>query len=447
MPNLALRLIPALGIVFAGALAAQTPASPRHADVEGDVVSSVDGKPIEGARVKLESGALRGEARYAKADAEGHFQFPNVAFGTYKLSAEGRGCSPGSTSVRLLSSDRPAVKIALTPYGVIRGRLTDPNGAAFPYTFVTVMTPRPIPAGKATPMMAYPLPGGQSQLVRVDSAFPDDRGEFSVIVQPGTYYLLAGDNADRATWDPTYRNTFYPHTSELAAAKAILVAPGAHVRADIEIVQLTGARLTGQIVHPPLPAPETGVRFSTSVVLRPEHDVTNTGPTGSATGVDRYELQNVPPGKYTLLAVVSEHHDGSGERAKPIFGIQRHVEIGTRDTSADVELAALPEISGAVTFAEGCTPMPLRLSILNWPWGDAPDTITGSNGEFVIAPKFPGIVQWFRVSPVSGGDPPPVLRSARLGDRDILQDGFEYPPAQEAPLRLTVSCAATRRLP
>jgi hypothetical protein len=280
-------------------------------------------------------------------------------------------------------------------------------------------------------------------LVHAFATSPDDRGEFSVVVPPGTYYLLVGDNADRSTWDPTYRNTFYPHTSDLAAAKAIQVAPGARVRTDIEIVQLTGARLTGQIVHPPLPPGETGARFSTSVAMRPEHDVTNTGPTGSPTTEDRYEFQNVPPGKYTLFAVVSEYHDGSDVRAKPIFAMRRQVEIGARDAIVDIELVALPEIPGTVTFAEGCAPMLLRLDILNWPYGDSLETLTGSNGEFVIAPKFPGTLEWFRVSPLSSGDAIPVLRAARLGDRDVLRDGFDYPPAKPETLQLTVSCRTT----
>jgi hypothetical protein len=175
--------------------------------------------------------------------------------------------------------------------------------------------------------------------------------------------------------------------------------------------------------------------------------VANTGPTGSPTTEDRYEFQNVPPGKYTLFGVVSEYHDGLGKRPKPIFAIKRQVEIGTRDAILDIELVSLPEISGTVIFAEGCAPIPLRLSFVNWPWGDSPDTITGSNGEFVIAPIFPGTVQLYRVLPVSSDDAVPVLRSARLGDRDVLRDGFDYPPAKQESLQLMVSCRATGRLP
>jgi hypothetical protein len=102
-----------------------------------------------------------------------------------------------------------------------------------------------------------------------------------------------------------------------AAAKAIEVAPGQRVRADIQIARTAGIRLTGQIVHSLLPPGDSGALVSTSVFMRPEHDLTDNGPTGSVTG-DRYEFTNVLPGTYTFFAVTHESHSGPGGSHTPV---------------------------------------------------------------------------------------------------------------------------------
>ncbi len=180
--------------------------------------------------------------------------------------------------------------------------------------------------------------------------------------------------------------------------------------------------------------------------MRPMYDVTNTGPTGSAAG-DRYEFQDVLPGKYNFMAVVSEYRDGAAGRPRPLFAMQQQIEVGAKDLDLAVELTALPEIAGTVTFDAGCAPVPLRITMFNYPWGQSPDTMTGPDGGFTISAKYPGRVELYQVLPAADGDAPVRLLSARLGDRDVLRGGFEYPPAKAGPLSLTVSCPATRRLP
>ena len=83
-----------IGIVFAVPLTGQS-------NLDGDIVNSPGGGPAAGAHVKLDSRSVPDDPRYTRADTKGHFQFPNVPFGAYTLTAEGVGCLPSVTKVRV----------------------------------------------------------------------------------------------------------------------------------------------------------------------------------------------------------------------------------------------------------------------------------------------------------------------------------------------------------
>ena len=196
-------------LLLAGSLAGQTPAARPHSDVEGDVINSATGEPIGGARVKLSIRGSLADALYGKTDAKGHFRIPDVPAGRYQVWAEANGCMRGVLEATAPAAGAP-LRLALTPYGVIGARLTDPNGRPYPYTFVHILALRQIPTGTAGYSRAFPGPDGQHEWDSRYTGWPDDRGEFTTMVEPGTYHLVAGDNANSNTWDRSYRRTFYP---------------------------------------------------------------------------------------------------------------------------------------------------------------------------------------------------------------------------------------------
>src|SRR5580692_10043566 len=80
------RFLPALVAALSSiALFGQTPAEVR-ALIDGNVVDQASNGPLKTARVKLEKG--NDEPIYTKADAQGHFSFPNLQPGTYTLTVQ-----------------------------------------------------------------------------------------------------------------------------------------------------------------------------------------------------------------------------------------------------------------------------------------------------------------------------------------------------------------------
>ena len=428
--------------LLASSLTGQPPGARAHSEVEGDVVNSVSGVPVAGARVKLAI-PRSADALYSKTDAQGHFRIPDVPGGYYQLDAEAVGCSRSSTMTSVPA--RKPLHVTLIPYSVIGGRLTDPNGKPFPYTYIRILALRPTLGGRAGSSGTFPAADEKHEWALRATAWPDDRGEFSSVLEPGSYYLLAGNMADPGTWDRTYRPTFYPGVEQFSAAKAIEVAPGQHVRADIAILQSTGVRLTGRIVHPPLPPAEAGQSFQTYVSLRSEHDLTRNS-TNATTAGDRYAFENVSPGKYLLTAIVASLHEGPFGNSGTLFAVKREVDVGARDTDLALELGALQEIEGSVAFDAGCAPAPLRIGTVNYSAGEGPDIETAPDGRFRLPAGPPGRVM-LRIIPTTSSQGPLRLTSVRMGDREVPVDGFEYPPVAPAALRLTVSCPDTRRLP
>lgn len=216
------------------------------------------------------------------------------------------------------------------------------------------------------------------------------------------------------------------------------------MHADFGILQTTGVRLTGRIVHPPLPTAEAGEEFHTNVSMRPDHDVANTGPSAIVTG-DRYEIENVAAGKYLLTAVVNKFRS-EPLGSKTVFAIKREVDVGAQDIDLALELGALPEMEGSVVFEAGCTPTPVRVGSMNYPAGDGPAVAVAQDGRFRLPAQSPGRVL-LRVTRDSDSNDFLRLMSVRMGDRESPADGFEYPPVAPAALRVVVGCPATRRLP
>lgn len=108
--------------------------------VEGDVNDSTTNKPIAGARVRLQAGAL---ALFSRCDANGHFEFQGVPFGTHAVTVERPGYTSASGKARLSPNRiRAEVHVSLQPYAVISGKITDSAGAPLEGVNVELLTVR-----------------------------------------------------------------------------------------------------------------------------------------------------------------------------------------------------------------------------------------------------------------------------------------------------------------
>jgi protocatechuate 3,4-dioxygenase beta subunit len=417
---------------------------PTPAIVEGTVIDAGTGAPIAGARVKLDFGRdSPDEPLFTRTGPEGRFEFSVPPHAGYTIFAQARGYFVEQRA----SADgalRASVRLPLTAYAAISGQVTDPYGVPLPEAEVDVLQKRAAGSSGASSPLVQTVAGGQFELVHKAQIRADDLGRFRAArLEPGSYYVVAttpqrlGALAD---WEPTYRPTYYPGAADPLSAKPLELAAGARAQADIRILRLTGVRIAGHLTKPP-----SSEQVYTQVTIVPqEKHVLNGVRRAAAAKADEWEILNVLPGKYTLLALTTAVGDNRYS-VRPVFGALENIEVRDREmTGIEVALSPLPDLAGTVTFAQGCKPVPLRIRpqpsvFLSMLPGEA---IPAADGTFALNRLTPGRYTLYVESLTSFQRPE---TSVRLGDREIPKEGFEVPLAGPGTLRVTVSCEGAGR--
>jgi hypothetical protein len=462
MPTCLRRAFPLLG--FCAVLFAQTPSPtrPRTGAVEGDVTDSVTQKPIAGARVTPQGG-LR--ALFTRCDANGRFQFQAVPLGEYQAAADqpgymGFGQPP--VAVRLSSGNaRAQVHILLPPRGVVSGRIVDSADVPIERMTVELLELRAINAKPASPpaIMRDPefaprrdtLEGGE--LVVVAGAQTNDLGEYRFAhVAPGTYYVYAWTDEGPEDHEKTARRTYYPHALRAESARPVAVSAGQEVsNIDIQAIIQPYLWVSGHVV-PPVPRSRSGSPVSTSAVAwRPKAPAEELSP-GFFTD-DAFELGNFLPGPYVIVAVTTDQsHTGH-----PLLAGRRTIEVPDKDLDG-VEIPMQPpvDLKGAVVFDKTCPAVPVSIEP-SFDTGIAsfnqlvrsarlgpidPQVAAAATGTFTLRSLVPAT---YRLAihprpPRTATNLRYSVASAKLGDRDVLRDGFEVTGQPPGTLRISIAC-------
>ena len=427
-------------------------AAAPQAALEGRAVNAVDGAPLAGARVQI--AAYPGEPIYAKADAQGHFQFPNLAFGQYSLNAEHPGFlrtheprnshggfrlvdlvlpntgppgmfamgtfdMPGlGTLTKSIGADgvlRAMVTIPLTPYAVIAGKITEPGGVERAGTGVSILSKQ---GDTFTTITTVPA---------------DDRGDYRAArLAPGTYYVMADLYSQWRTIPANLRTTYYPRALDAASATPLTVTAGQQARADIQMrCNCGGAKVSGKVT----PA-DDDTTLTKVMLYQPEVEGK---PNDQLAFVKNGEfaMWHVQPGRYTLLALTRAKDANSNPTGKPLAGALQQVEVGDQDLAGlQVELQPLRDLAGTVTFAQGCPVVPVMVKVQGRNVMDASALTTspGSDGAFTLRGLVPAR-HTVTVTVQSG-----YAATATIGSRDVLKDGLYYPAAEGETLNIAVAC-------
>ncbi len=357
-------LLAVCGVCVAG-LSAQPPAPPvaprdhrppaRAAAMDGDarvfgrVVDAFTGRPLRGAFVlavpeRLPDGRAVTDRRdphsqpiAMRTGDDGRFALSDLAPGEYALVARRSGyvqqqlgqASP-STPARRLRVQRGAVagpiEFALTPSGVISGRVLEATGA---------------PAERATVRaLRVSYVDGVARLQPVTSAATDDLGEFRVFdLPPGSYilsaeplkpFMLQDALAVRPSRDLV--TTFAPSATSVAEAHMVTVAAGSEAAAHIHLIEAVVATVTGRVVDS-LGAPMRGGY----VTLQPRGLMRGLqGNRAPLQAGGTFALHDVAPGSYTIVA--SPRFTGWTDEQRDR---QARSEAGTLDVEVDGDLGGL----------------------------------------------------------------------------------------------------------
>jgi len=485
-------------------LVAQT-AFPAAAILEGDVFNAADNTPIAGARAKLRTG--QNEPIYIKADKQGHFEFTNLVPGSYSLSVQSPGFLDASNAPVNLQAPRPTAlvgsvrttnppasaisgisgivsippalpaptvtrstdpdgtvranaRVPLTAYSVVTGKITDPDGVPMANTAVEILMKRPAqPPTAQRASFGATVRVGDIEVSRQTGGTTNDKGDFRIgRLQPGTYFLVVNkaDGGGQMTWQSNFRTTYFPAATDPASAKPIEVTSGQQLVANIQLVRQSGVRVAGKFIFAPeLPSPiaSTGnlaiPRTYTNVAIVPVGTPLMNSSAGFTGGPDKFELKDVLPGKYTLMALTREtSSDPFGGNQKEVAGAMRAIEIGSKDQlDLDLDIQPFRDLPGIVTFSEGCKPVPITIRAGGYsPLGGKQITVTsGTDGKFVLTGLTTGTASIGLQIASSPGQRIPG-QTIRRGTRDVFKDGLEVPFTGDEPLRIEIDCSISGRL-
>jgi hypothetical protein len=411
--------------------------------VEGDVVDAATEQGIAGARVRIQSG--QDDPLVTTTDGQGHFRFAGLEFKSYQVDARYPGFMsskeaargyPGAEMVRpVVNSPNGQVRLEMQRYAAIVGKVTDALGIPLEGVGVEALQRYPIGERRS----GYMYNDGSYQYVGHERALTDDLGEYRiaplgagsyyVLVRPGSNYF-ASQPSMRPPLDARQHATFYPHALKPSETKPVAVAEGKELRVDLQIVSQGGVKVSGRILGLAAAA-QPGALASVHVsALSPGAS------NGFATLIgDRFAAADLLPGKYVVEA--GQYAAGDFTNQNPLAAARKTVDVGTEDVDGiDLTLAPTPDVEGRVVFESGCAAVPVGIQ-LQEDFHLPRSLHVDADGRFVLQHLFPGKYKAY-VRPESRSSA--FATSARLGDVEVLADGFEVTAETKGPLRITMSC-------
>ncbi len=361
-------------------------------------------------------------------DASGTFSF-SVSAGTsgVTLQVKRAGFQPGKPV--LLRSEKMLSKanIKLIPLGVVQGRVVNRDGEPVPGVTVDTIQIRVRNGRKDFPDYAHNE--------------TDDLGEFRMWdLDPGLVYLEVVDRygTTQKAGDPSLRPSnvaygpvYYPAADTQAEAQAVRIHPGETIRADFVLQEHKAYKISG-VLENPGHVTSTGEPWIR--LLRGDDGVPVRSSLDLAKGT--FEVVDVPPGSYTIQALVNSD--------PPVFG-ETTVTVREVDVSDLVmPLTVVASVKGTVVFpASASDPdadshyafiqaQATNTERLLQGWSSESGQSDGS-GKFELKNLPPGK---YAISANTGGT---YVASIQSGGVDVLSDGLTVGSTAPPEIRIVLA--------
>jgi hypothetical protein len=404
--------------------------------VEGTVINSVSGEPVKKARVRL-APRVQGASTYSTVtDAAGHFLIDEVDAGRFQLTAYRSGYIQDAKNSGAFTLEKGQqmneMVLKLAPQGVISGRILDEDGDPLANVRIQCL------------VMVYDR--GKKQLENDGETTTNELGEFRLPgLNAGKYIVSATSQSNemrphvqerplhsgRAAVEEAYVTTYYPSTINPGSASLVVVGAGAQVSGinmtltRIPTVSVKGHVSTGTLSRRAyvtlFPREGTQGRFM-------EMD-------GTVDPKGNFQLNRVLPGSYILLASDTvESFEGKRYSAR--------MPLEVRDANIEgIELELQPpaEIQGRLVVEDNgdLKSKPFRL-LLQSRSANGQATWLHLLDESTFQLEEIGFEGPYDVLP-SGLPADFYVKSIRVGERDVLETGFDFTPGTKDVLTMVLN--------
>jgi len=400
--------------------------------LEGRVAGAIKGEPVRKAILILsQADKPQGERYSTTTGSGGSFAMQDIAPGKYRLMVMKGGYapmlhgsrSPGHAGITLSLDPGQHIRdlvIRLTPEAVISGRVLDEDGDPVPQV--------------ALQLFRYGYSRGKRQHQPADFASTNDLGEYRLFdLAPGRYFLSANSQfeMDQSADGPRYAASYYPGTTDATAAAPLELRPGVQLRGiDIPLMKTRTARVRGRTILPT----KGQQNQQANVMLVPREETRGFFVQGSPTldPQGAFEFRGVAPGAYFVIAQWMQ-----GE--KP-FNAQQPIDVREGDIENIVlELSPASELKGFLRV-EGRTPENLAdLQIMLEPAASGfLGLLSGrvrNDGSFTVNNVANGQYQL----QLQDAAEDYFVKSARLGDKDVLDSGIDASRGAAGTLEIVLS--------
>jgi len=415
----------------------------KFAKIEGQVQDSVTCQPVRKAVVILrEDRSRQMGGAVVLTDAAGHFEFSNLAPGTWSAGIQRDGYvtlgsfeDTSATQLRWKLEPGMALKdltFSLMPAGVIAGRVLDSDGE--PLAGVSVQL-----ADAAPKKNARPLPWAQTNDLGEYRLYNVAPGKYAVSAsyepdwhRTGAHLVLAPAASGKTQPREDYMTTYYPGVADLSQAGQVVVTAGAQISGiDVHMTRGGVVRVRGRVTGASsgFPAIVMMMQLDThSQSVGKSYDAI-TKPDGS------FEFDNVLPGRYLLQG-------NAGFDTDALRGSQR-IDVGHEDVEGVQLAVSRPQkIEGRIRM-EDAGRLPEGLHAMLVPRGDNPTHQGGglgavrADGSFTLDAVFEGTYD-LMLAKFQGEPDDSYVKSIRYGDEDALTGGLEVRGAGIGKLEVTL---------
>jgi len=359
-----------------------------ESEIAGIVLRTGSTEPIPRAEVTLTRGGQIALA--TRTDDDGRFSFSGLVPGTYTIRIQRDGffgSSASSSTQRLLDTASLSMGIALGDQtstapttGTIEVAASEKRtGLIYYLTQGSILTGQVLRNGGTFPgatvtALKLTYRSGQRSLIPAKTAIADDRGNFRIAwLAAGEYFIRA--DATRA--DERLRG-YHPRSDSPGRSVVVKAEEGReHSGIDVFLSDAPQATLFGTVTNLSIAVPQatTTQRTARFVLVPTDRDAILDGPIDVVSSVEnpadrlegKFEIRDVRPGIYDLVAIFSERVPGATQSNKfPVYTGRTRVVVGNEDLrGVSLTLSREVEVQGRLILAGNDT-LPAGRSYRVW---------------------------------------------------------------------------------